>query len=107
MVIAVSKDGRELGTINPTLQFTAKSYYGQSRVEAKTISDPFEDLFVVYQGHYSNGNTVINARVNPLILAVWVGFVIVALGAVCATVPPRGSAALRVVEDAKPQAKKA
>ena len=107
VVIAVSKDGRELGTINPTLQFTAKSYYGQSRVEAKTISDPFEDLFVVYQGHYSNGNTVINARVNPLILAVWVGFVIVALGAVCATVPPRGSAALRVVEDAKPQAKKA
>ena len=62
---------------------------------------------MVYQGHYSNGNTVINARVNPLILAVWVGFVIVALGAVCATVPPRGSAALRVVEDAKPQAKKA
>ncbi len=107
VVIAVSKDGRDLGTINPTLQFTAKSYYGQSRVEAKTISNPFEDLFVVYQGHYSNGNTVVNARVNPLILAVWVGFAIVTLGSVCATVPRRGAAALSVVDGDKPRNKKA
>lgn len=98
VVISVSKDGRDLGTVNPTLQFTAKSYYGQSRVEAKTLSNPFEDLFVVYQGHYSNGHTVVNARVNPLILAVWVGFGIVTLGAACSTVPRRGSATLRVVE---------
>lgn len=108
VTLAVSKDGRDLGTVNPTLQFTAKSYYGQSRVTAETRSSLFEDLFVVYQGHYSDGQTVVNARVNPLILAVWAGFGIMVLGIVCATAPRRGSAALRVIEGGqKPVAKKA
>lgn len=100
VTLSVSKDGRDLGTVNPTLQFTAKSYYGQSRVTAETRSSLFEDLFVVYQGHYADGATVVNARVNPLILAVWVGFGVMAVGIVCSTWPRRGSATLRLVEDA-------
>ena len=108
VTLSISQDGRDLGTVNPTLQFTAKSYYGQSRVTAETRSTPFEDLFIVYQGHYSDGATVVNVRVNPLILAVWVGFGIMVIGIICATWPRRGSAALRLVEDAKkPAASKA
>lgn len=98
VVLAVTKDGRDLGTVNPTLQFTAKSYYGQSRVTAETRSSLLEDLFVVYQGHYSDGATVVNIRVNPLILAVWVGFGIMLAGIVCSTWPKRGSSALQLVE---------
>lgn len=95
VVLAVTHDGKDLGTVNPTLQFTAKSYYGQSRVEAKTLSTPFEDLFIVYQGHNTDGSVVVNARINPMIVLVWAGFAVMTVGIVCATLPKRGSAALQ------------
>ncbi len=110
VVLSVTHNGRDLGTVNPTLQFTAKSYYGQSRVEAETLSTLYEDLFIVYQGHNSDGSVVINARINPLISLVWVGFGIMAVGIVCATWPRRGAAALRggagAAGQAAPAAKK-
>ena len=98
VVLAVTRDGRDLGTVNPTLEFTAKSYYGQARVTAETRSTPFEDLFIVYQGHNSDGSIAVNVRINPLISLVWAGFGVMALGIVCATWPRRGQAALRAGE---------
>ena len=98
VVLAVTRDGRDLGTVNPALEFTAKSYYGQARVTAETRSTPFEDLFIVYQGHNSDGSIAVNVRINPLISLVWAGFGVMALGIVCATWPRRGQAALRAGE---------
>jgi len=98
VVLEVARDGKEIATVNPALQFTAKSYYGQSRVFAETIGNPFEDLFIVYQGHDTSGSTIVNVRVNPMISLVWAGFGVLTLGIVCAMWPKRGSAALRVVE---------
>ncbi len=95
IVLSVARDGKDLGTVNPSLEFTAKSYYGQSRVSAETITSPLQDLFVVYQGHNTDGSTVVNVRINPLIMVVWIGFAVVAVGAICSTWPKRGSAALR------------
>ena len=52
---------------------------------------------MVFQGYAGSSTAlpVINARVNPLILCVWVGFIVLTLGIVCATWPKRGAAALR------------
>lgn len=93
VVLAVARDGQDLGEVNPSLQFTAKSYYGQSRVSSVTLSWPLEDLFIVYQGHNTDGSVVVNARVNPLISLVWAGFAVMVAGIVCATWPRRGASA--------------
>ena len=98
VVLSVARDGEEIAVVNPALQFTAKSYYGQSRVFAETIGNPFEDLFIVYQGHDTSGAVIVNVRINPMISLVWLGFGVLSLGIACAMWPKRGSAALRVVE---------
>jgi cytochrome c-type biogenesis protein CcmF len=102
--LAVERNGEELGTYTSSIELTAASYYGQARYGAVTVGSPFEDLFIVFQG-YNDGTPVINARVNPLISFVWLGFGVLVLGIVCATVPRRGSAVLHLVEQPAPKAK--
>ena len=88
VTLEVSQNGQVIATINPALKWTAKSYYQQTYVTASTINSPLEDLFISYQG-YSSAGYIINARINPLISCVWAGFVIMALGIVCAAASRR------------------
>ena len=104
VVLSVSRDGQELGEVTSSLEFTAKSYYGQTRVNAVTLSNPFEDLFVVYQGHNTDGSVAVNARVNPLISLAWAGFAVMAAGIVCATWPRRATPALKVLDGGRAKA---
>lgn len=90
VTVEVSKNGKVVETLNPALKWTAKSYYGQAFVTACTVSNPFEDLFVSYQG-YSSAGYIINARINPMISLVWAGFVVMVIGIVCAAFPKRSS----------------
>lgn len=93
----VSRGDVDLGTMNPSLEATAASNYGQTRVNAEVRSSFAEDLFVAFQGYESDGSVVVNARVNPLISLVWIGFGVMGVGIVCATWPRRASS-LTVVE---------
>ena len=90
VTVEVSKGGQVIDTLNPALEWTAKSYYGQTFVTACTVSNPFEDLFVSYQG-YSSSGYIINARINPMISLVWAGFIVMTIGIVCAAAPKRSS----------------
>ncbi len=97
--LVVSRDGAELGRVTVGLEWTAKTGYGQTRVTAETFSTPFEDLFVAHTG-YTGDSVYVSVRINPLISLVWVGFGVMVLGIVLATIPRRGSAALRLPADA-------
>ena len=90
VTVEVSKGGQVIDTLNPALEWTAKSYYGQTFVTACTVSNPFEDLFVSYQG-YSSSGFIVNARINPMISLVWAGFIVMTIGIVCAAAPKRSS----------------
>ena len=90
VTVEVSKGGQVIDTLNPALEWTAKSYYGQTFVTACTVSNPFEDLFVSYQG-YSSSGYIVNARINPMISLVWAGFIVMTIGIVCAAAPKRAS----------------
>ena len=90
VTVEVSKGGQVIDTLNPALEWTAKSYYGQTFVTACTVSNPFEDLFVSYQG-YSSSGYIVNARINPMISLVWAGFIVMTIGIVCAAASKRAS----------------
>lgn len=97
--IGVTRDGDDLGEMEPTVSLIAGSNYGQTKLQAETRSSFFEDLFVAFQGYTSDGSVVINARVNPLIWMVWAGFGIMTIGIICCTLPKRGGA-LQLVDSA-------
>ena len=85
----IEKDGKSLGDLETTLEFTAASYYNQARYKAEVITFPFEDFFLAFQGYEYDDSVVCNIRINPLILFVWVGFAIMTCGIACATWPKR------------------
>ena len=48
VILAVSRNGRPVGTITPgQTEFTAQQ---QTRLDAKVLSEPLRDIFVVFQG---------------------------------------------------------
>ena len=66
----------------------------QQRLDAQVLTMPDHDLFVVYRGVNVNGDYSLDVRVNPLILCVWAGFLMLVLGtaiAACGKRPSRGS----------------
>ena len=95
MKLAVSRGGRQLGVITPGMtNFTATQ---QNRLDAKVFSEPLRDIFVVFQGG-SNGQLVVNVKINPLIWFSWGGFIILLLGTVLAVWPKPGGRELTSVK---------
>ena len=86
--LAVSRGGKQLGTITPGVtDFTAQA---QTRLDAKVLSEPLRDIFVVFQG--SDGkNATINVKINPLISFSWGGFALLLLGTALAMWPKKGA----------------
>lgn len=85
----VFKNDRFVGAVEPTVQVVATTQ--QQKLIAEVISFPSEDLFVVYRGVDEDGNFAIDARVNPLISLVWVGFGLLMIGALISTIGRRKS----------------
>lgn len=85
----VYKDGEYLGQVNPTVQLVQSTQ--QQKLVASVISFPTEDLFVVYRGVNDEGAFSMDVRVNPLITFVWVGFGLLMVGVMIATLGRRGA----------------
>jgi cytochrome c-type biogenesis protein CcmF len=101
MKLAVARGGRQLGIITPGMtNFTATQ---QNRLDAKVFSEPLRDIFVVFQGG-SNGQLVVNVKINPLIWFSWGGFMLLLFGTVLAVWPRPGG---RELTSVKPQPKRA
>ncbi len=85
----VYKDGQFVGAVSPTVQFVQSTQ--QQKLVASVISFPTEDLFVVYKGVNEAGAFSMDVRVNPLVSEVWIGFFVLMLGVLVATLGRRGA----------------
>lgn len=83
----VYQDGQKIGEVSPAVQMVQSTQ--QQKLLASVLHFPTEDLFVVYRGVSEDGDLSMDVRVNPLISVVWVGFGLLALGIVIASVGRR------------------
>ncbi len=75
----VYRGDQYVGHVDPAVQLVQSTQ--QQKLVASVISFPTEDLFVVYKGVDDEGAFALDVRVNPLISFVWVGFVLLMVGA--------------------------
>jgi cytochrome c-type biogenesis protein CcmF len=87
-LITVTKDGRAFTSMHPEKRFYKASQQPTSYVSIHpTLS---EDLYVVLAGlDQDTGKAVIEVFINPLVMWVWIGGVVVFLGTLLALVPSR------------------
>ena len=83
----VYKNGNFVQTVDPTVQVVTTTQ--QQQLHASVVSFPTEDLFVVYRGVNVDGDFALDVRINPLISFAWIGFGILMLGALAATIGRR------------------
>jgi cytochrome c-type biogenesis protein CcmF len=104
-IIDVSKDGKPLATMYPERRFYKASQ--QTATIVANRSTIREDLYLVYSGlNDDTGRPIIRAHLNPLVLWIWIGVLIVIAGTGVALVPnaapARVTAPSRVVAAAEP-----
>ena len=86
--LAVVKNGRALGTLRPERRFFPASQQPTSIVAIKTMLA--EDLYAVLGGpDPESGKAIVEIFVNPLVIWVWIGGVVIFLGTLLALVPSR------------------
>lgn len=83
----VYRGDQYVGHVDPAVQLVQSTQ--QQKLVASVISFPTEDLFVVYKGVDDEGAFALDVRVNPLVSFVWVGFVLLMVGALLALVGRR------------------
>ena len=87
---AVARDGRPVGTVDPGVTQFARQ--GQTRLDARVLSEPLRDIFVVWEGSEA-GQMSVNVKINPLIWFAWGGFGLLMLGTLLAAWPKRAALA--------------
>ena len=85
--LLVTRAGKTVGTISPGQ--TNFATQAQSRQDAKVLSEPLRDIYVVLNG-VKNGKLTLNVKINPLIWFAWIGFAVLLLGTSLAAWPKRG-----------------
>jgi cytochrome c-type biogenesis protein CcmF len=95
---SVAKGGRTIGSVTPGLTAFAKQ--GQTRLNAKVLSEPLRDIFVVWEGSEA-GQMSVNVKINPLIWFAWGGFVVLLLGTGLAMWPKRRLALVQAAPSGK------
>ena len=85
-IIDVFRGGKPLTTMFPERRFYKASQTAQTMVA--NHSTPREDLYLIYAGRNPDTDQpIIKARVNPLVMWIWMGVWIVVLGTAFALVP--------------------
>ncbi|MGH9489949.1 MAG: heme lyase CcmF/NrfE family subunit [Terriglobales bacterium] len=88
LAVAVERRGQYVTTMYPARRYYKASNQDQSMVAIR--STPLADLYLVYAGNDSTSNApVLHAYWNPLIIWIWIGTIIVALGTILAMLPSR------------------
>lgn len=96
VVISVTSDGKDLGSLYPQRNFHLAQQQPQSEVAIR--SGPIEDLYVVITSIDGDGAAALRAFVNPLTWWIWVGAAVMLGGMVIllsSPAPARASARVR------------
>ncbi len=87
--ITVYKNGKKQDyTLRPEQRFYKAS--GQPTTEVALHSTPQEDLYVVFSGTVNSDKAIIQAFLNPLVLWIWIGGLVVVFGTIVAMIPSKG-----------------
>lgn len=84
--LSVSSDGHYLGILTPQKLFDQASQQPQTEVAIRSTLK--EDLYVIFVGQDDNG-TAFKVLVNPLVSWMWIGGVLMVIGAMVAFWPDR------------------
>ncbi len=87
IALAVSEGGNRFTTLNPGVDvFTAQM---QRSSEVAVDSSPFRDVYVVLVGLTPDGLARISVFINPMMMWIWVGGLIMVIGSIIAVWPSR------------------
>jgi cytochrome c-type biogenesis protein CcmF len=85
-IIDVYENGKLVKTLFPERRVYKASQQPQTMVALR--STPREDLYLVYAGrNQDNDKPIIKAHVNPLVVWVWIGWLMMVIGTLIALVP--------------------
>jgi cytochrome c-type biogenesis protein CcmF len=99
-VMNIFKDGKQLATMYPERRFYKASQQTSTMVANRSTIK--EDLYIVYEGvNQDTGRPIIKVHLNPLVMWIWVGLLVMIFGTIIALVP--NAAAIRVTAPARVQ----
>ncbi|HZC22623.1 MAG TPA: cytochrome c-type biogenesis CcmF C-terminal domain-containing protein, partial [Candidatus Binatia bacterium] len=105
-IMDVYQNGKMIDTLTPQRLFYKASQQASTKPDIRSTLK--EDLYLVYEGQNENGQPIIRAHLNPLVMWIWLGVWIILGGTALALVPnaPVVSRvpASRLVEHAAPVA---
>ncbi len=78
--LGVRQDGRFIGTIRAAKQFHV-NFETEPNTKIALLSTPLDDLYVVLAGWQQDGSASLFIFVNPLVMWLWVGGVVLLVGA--------------------------
>ena len=83
--VEVSRDGRPLTTLYPERRF----YFAQNQptTEVALRTSLFEDLYIILAGFEPSGTATFKVFVNPLVLWLWLGGLVMIIGTLIAVWP--------------------
>ena len=90
-IIDVAKNGKQIATLYPERRFYKASQ--QTATMVANRSTLREDLYLVYSGRNpETGHPIIRVHLNPLVMWIWIGVLIVVFGTLVALLPSTPSA---------------
>jgi cytochrome c-type biogenesis protein CcmF len=100
----IYKGGKKIDTMTPVREFYKASRQASTKPDIRSTLK--EDLYLVYEGQNEKGQPIIKAHLNPLVMWIWLGLLIMIGGTILALVPnapaPVRVPAARLVEQAVP-----
>jgi len=102
-VIDVYRDGKKVTEMDPEKRVYIASQQPQTMVA--NHSTPLWDLYLVYEGkNVDTGQPIIKAFLNPLVVWIWIGLVVMVFGSLIALTPSLSSIAAAPRATAQPEA---
>lgn len=84
--LSVRQDGRDGGTILPAKQFHI-NFETEPNTKVALLSTPLDDLYVVLAGWQPDGTVSLFIFVNPMVMWLWIGGVVMLVGSLIAMWP--------------------
>jgi cytochrome c-type biogenesis protein CcmF len=90
--VDIFRDGRQITSLDPE-----KRYYFASEQPSSEVAihqSAAADLYLVYAGQSDDGKAIVQAYVNPLVMWVWIGGLVIIAGTLFCMLPPLRSRAV-------------
>ncbi len=85
--LAVFKNGMEYGTITPERRYYVNAEKPTTEVSIRTSL--IEDLYIIMPGIGDNREITLKVVVNPLLVWIWIGSIVMVIGGIMAVIPHR------------------